>query len=143
MVDLTKLVFHSEYEAFKNNNVYTGSFNITGTTGVGINTRTHTKSLPVSPVLSDVVIGGRSEVGFSTPDNTNDPRPNNGWFKEGNIWVRGDDASYTNEPTKWVISWRISGSSIIFTANYVQQFTNTLTLTSEAVNYRIVDYSVA
>jgi hypothetical protein len=135
MVDLTKLVFHSAYPAFKNNTVYTGSFTISGTTSAGVNTRTATIDLNQAPDLADIVFSGRSVQTYTN-------RPNNAWFKKGTVEVRGDGGAFVDYATPWVITSRIVGSQIIVTATSVQTFTQALTLTSSTVNYRVVDYSV-
>jgi hypothetical protein len=133
--DLTKLTLHTGYPAFKNNRIYTGSFTISGTTSGGTNTRTATINLDEAPDLADIVFSGRSTETYTN-------RPNNYWFKQGTVEVRGDGGAFTDYATPWVITSRISGSSIIITATCVQTFTQVLTLTSSTVQYRVVDYSV-
>lgn len=135
MADLTKLVFHSSYKAFKNNRIYAGSFNISGSVGGGINIRTHTVSLDQAPVLVDVLFNG--------PTNEYIRRPAGGWTRWGEVAVPVSYPDTATDTTIWVISYRVSGSNLIFTAYNVQQFDETGTLTSTPVNYRIVDYSVA
>jgi hypothetical protein len=133
MPDLTKLAYHSSYPAFKNNTVYSGSFNISGTATSGVNTRTATINLTSPPDLVDIIFNGLS-------DSLDDPRPDSGWFKTGAVWANGNTGF--DFPTPWVITYRISGSTVVITATYIQTFTDTTTLTTTAVNYRIVDYSV-
>lgn len=136
--DLTMLVLYGKYPAFKNNNVYTGSFTISGSTGGGVNQRTATVQLNAVPDLTDAVFNGPTDSLGS------DPRPSTGWFKQGQVWVRGDNAGagYTNYPTPWVITSKIVGSAMVITATYVQTFTPALTLTSTLAYYRLVDFSV-
>lgn len=138
MADLTKLAFHSGYNAFKNNNVYTGSFTISGTTAAGTNTVTATVPLDAAPDLTDVIFNGTAGGGTLTR------RPSAGWFKNGLVEVRGDNAGagYTNYPTPWIITSKIDGSNLVITATYVQTFNDALTLTSTTVSYKLVDYSV-
>lgn len=140
MPDLTKLSLYSETPAFKNLNQYVGSFSISGTTTGGVNTRTATVSLPFTPEIADVRFYGRGDQGFSIGDFLIDPRPSNTWFKEGRIFVRGDSGSFNNYPTMWSINYSINGNTIQITATYVQQFVETLTLTPETVQYKVVDY---
>ena len=143
-VDLTKLVFHSGYPAFKNNNRFSGSFNITGSSASGTNQRTATFSLGLVPDMTDIIFNGASDTHWESGYGDNDPRPDDGWFKQGYVWVRGDNggAGYNDYPTPWVISSKISGTDIIILATYVQTFVDALTLTSTPVSYRLVDYSV-
>lgn len=139
-VDLTKLAIHSAYPAFKNNNVYTGSFTISGSATSGVNTQSTTIALPSAPDLIDIMFQGDSDTAFEGVYGDTDPRPDGGWFKKGAIWVNGN-AGF-DFPTAWIINYRISGNNVIVSATYTQTFTGTTTLTSETVNYRIVDYSV-
>lgn len=136
-VDLTKLALHSSYSAFKNNDLATGSFSISGTTSGGLNTRTETVNLGLTPDLADVIFSGRSSP-------LND-RPSSAWFKNvGPVYVAGDNAGegYNDFDTTWLITYRIDGSNLVITAYYPQQFTASLTLQAETINYRVVDYSV-
>jgi hypothetical protein len=138
-VDLTKLVFHSGYPAFKNNNRFSGSFNITGSSAGGTNQRTETVNLSFTPDMTDIIFNGPTDTVFSS-----DPRPSTGWFKQGAVWVLGNNAGagYTDYPTPWVITSKLTGQLLTITATYVQTFSDALTLTSTTVYYRIVDYSV-
>lgn len=151
-VDLTKLLLHTSYPAFKNNTVYTGSFNISGTVGAGANVVSATVALSVAPDLVDIIFNGQGEDAFGS---TTDPRPSSAWFKDTGgssgspdthnlVWVRGDNAPafFIDYPTPWSISSRILGTSLIITATYIQTFPDVLTLTSTPVYYRLVDYSV-
>lgn len=137
--DLTKLVLHTNYPAFKNNTDYQGFFSITGVTAGGLNQVSAQVALETAPDLSDVIFNGPTDTVFAS-----DPRPSAGWFKQGFVWVRGDNApaGYTNYPTPWFITQQISGTTMTITASYVQQFTAALTLTSTACSYKIIDYSV-
>jgi hypothetical protein len=139
MPDLTKLQYHTGYNTFKNNAVYTGSYSITGSTAGGTNTRSFDITLARQPDIMDVIFNGATDTVFG-----NDPRPADGWFKKGAVWVRGDNAGagYTNYPTPWVVYTSLSGLTLTVTLVYSQQFTPALTLTSTPIYYKIVDYSV-
>ena len=139
MPDLTKLQYHTGYNTFKNNAVYTGNYSITGSTAGGTNTRSFDVTLARRPDIMDVIFNGATDTVFSS-----DPRPADGWFKKGAVWVRGDNAGagYTNYPTPWVVYTSLSGLTLTVTLVYSQQFTPSLTLTSTPIYYKIVDYSV-
>jgi hypothetical protein len=142
--DLTKLIFHSGYSAFKNNAKYSGTVTISGTAVEGTNQRTYTIALPDNVDMCDVTFNGDSDEHWESTYGDIDRRPSSAWFKKGAIWVRGDNAGlgYTDYPTSWVITSSLSGSTLTITATYVQGFTGTLTLTSTNINYKLVDYSV-
>lgn len=140
MPDLTKLSLYSNTPAFKNLNEYSGSFNISGSVTGGVNSRSTSITLPFSPQIADVRFYGRGDQGFSTGNFLSDPRPSNTWFKEGNIFVRGDSSLFSNYPTLWTINYEINGNTLIITAICVQQFIETLSLTTETVQFKIVDY---
>ena len=133
MPDLTKIVFHSQYPAFKNNRIYTGTLTISGSTNAGSNTRTFTVTLDKAPDLIDVVFNGPTDTVYNS-----DPRPSTAWFKVGAVWT---PTSGFGTPAPWTINYRINGLTVVITANYVQQFTGSETITSTDFNYRIVDYS--
>ena len=137
--DLTKLILISEKSAFKNNAIYEGSVNITGNATAGLNVRNFTIPLSRVPDLLSFMVNGPTDTVFGS-----DPRPAGGWFKRGYVWVRGDDAGagYTNYPVPWSVTVRIQGQNAIIHCDYVQQFIANLALTSTALNYRIIDYSV-
>ncbi len=139
-VDLTKLILHSGYAAFKNNQTYTGSVTISGSTAAGLNTQTFTIPLINETDIVDIIFNGQNDYDGSYGD----PRPSSGWFKEGAVYVRGDNAGagYVNYSTRWVINSRISGTNIIITALWTQTFTDALTLASTSFSYKLVDYSV-
>lgn len=139
MPDLTKLQYHTGYNTFKNNSVYTGSYSITGSTVPGTNTRQFNITLARQPDIMDVIFNGATDTVFGS-----DPRPAAGWYKKGAVWVRGDNAGagYTNYPTPWVVYTSLTGLTLTVTLLYSQQFTPALTLTPETLRYKIVDYSV-
>lgn len=139
MPDLTKLQYHTGYNTFKNNAVYTGSYSITGSTSPGTNTRSFDITLARRPDIMDVIFNGATDTVSGL-----DPRPANGWFKKGAVWVRGDNAGagYTNYPTPWVVYTSLTNLTLTVTLVYSQQFTPSLTLTSTPISYKIVDYSV-
>lgn len=137
--DLTKLILLSQKAAFKNNKVYDGSVNITGTATAGLNVREYTVPLEQVPDLVSAIFNGPTDTVYGS-----DPRPGGAWFKKGTVWVLGTDAGagYTDYPTNWSISVKISGQNAIIRAEYVQQFIANLALNSTPVSYRILDYSV-
>lgn len=127
---------HSSYQGFHNINVYTGSFDISGTAVANTNTATATVQLESTPNFSDVIFNG--------PPVTGSGRPTDAYFKEGVVQVLGNNvpAGYSNYPTLWTLNSSVSGSTVIITATYVQTFNDPLTLVSTPVYYRIVDYTV-
>lgn len=137
--DLSKLVLLSEKGAFKNNNIYEGTLQITGTTMAGANTRSFTVPLERVPDIISGLFGGPTDTVYGS-----DPRPNNAWFKKGSIWVLGSDAGagYVDYPTSWSVELTISGANAIIKLTYIQQFIATLTLNNTNFTYRILDYSV-
>lgn len=145
MPDLTKLILHSSYPAFKNKREYVGSFVLSGTVVGGVNVRTHVVTLD-SPLtdITDVTFAGRAQVGmdggFGLTDYSFDPRPSGYWFRDGVVWVRGDGTGFTNYPMPFTINYAIAGNQLTITAICVQQFGTPLTLTAESVSYKIVDY---
>lgn len=135
--DLTELILDTNYDAFKNNNIYTGTFTISGTTSAGVNAQTDTITLDAIPDITDIVFNGPAY-------GSSDPRPDNGWFHSGAIEVLGNNvpAGYVNYPTLWLPYSSIDGTTVTITCYYAQQFIDALTLTSTEVSYRIIDYSV-
>lgn len=139
MPDLTKLQYHTGYNTFKNNAVYTGSTSISGSTSGGTNVRTFDVTLARRPDIMDVIFNGATDTVFGS-----DPRPADGWFKKGAVWVRGDNggAGYVNYPTPWLVYTSLNGLVLTITMLYSQTFTPALTLTPTTLSYKIVDYSV-
>lgn len=137
MADLTKLIEDSAAPSFQNNKVYTGTFTFTGTVVAGTNTKTFSVPLSQTPDLVDIVFNGPTDTVFSS-----DPRPSTAWFKQGSIWVIGNGSTVTNFPTPWVTYGVINGTTLTITCTYVQQFVDTITLTSTNASYRVIDYSV-
>lgn len=137
--DLSQIILHSNYPAFKNNTDYSGFFTISGVTAPGLNQQTTVVNLDNAPDIIDITFNGPTDTVFSS-----DPRPSDGWFKQGAVWVRGDNpgAGYTNYPTPWVVYSSITGTQLTITVQYVQQFTAALTLTGTLAYYKLVDYSV-
>jgi len=139
MPDLTKLQYHTGYNTFKNNAVYTGSYSLSGTTTAGTNTRQFNITLARQPDIMDVIFNGATDTVFAS-----DPRPAEGWYKKGAIWALGTDvpAGYTNYPTPWVVYTSLTGLTLTVTLLFSQQFIATLSLTPTPLSYKIVDYSV-
>lgn len=134
--DLTKLVATSDNPCYKNNDVYVGSSNITGSTSAGVNRRSITVPLNEAPDLCDILFKGASQ-------NAVGERPSTGWFLDSYVTVIGNDAGagYINEPTQWKLNSKIDGSNLVISAEYTQTFIATLALTSTPFSYRLVDYS--
>lgn len=139
MLDLTKLILLTKNAAFKNNNEYRGTLAITGTWVSGLNTRDFVVPLSAIPDLVDARFNGPTDTVFGS-----DPRPGGAWFKQGYVWVRGDNAGagYTNYPVPFRITALIQGQYAIIRATSVSQIAPTLTLTATNFSYRILDYSV-
>lgn len=138
--DLTKLVLLSENPAFKNQNLYTGSFVISGSTnGGGITQRSFNRALTREPDLLSVLFNGPTDTIFGS-----DPRPGTAWFKDGYIWVLGTNVGdgYIDYPLPFKPEVRIDGSSATIILTTVQQFTSVLSLTPTTFYYRLRDYSV-
>lgn len=127
MADLTKLVLHTAYPAFMNNNVYTGTFTISGTINEGTNTFTETVQLDAAPDLVDIMFEGAAG-GIS--------RPAGAYFKEGFFDVVGASITWTG-----FISAKISGSTVVITVVVPNQTASSDTVAGTDLNYRIVDYS--
>ena len=139
MPDLTKLQYHTGYNTFKNNGVYVGNYSITGITNPGTNVRQFNVSLARRPDIMDVIFTGATDTVFGS-----DPRPANGWFKRGAVWVIGNNvpAGYSNYPTPWVVYTTLNNLTLTVTMLFSQQLTDVLTLTPSLLSYKIVDYSV-
>lgn len=134
-VDESQVIFDSRKLAFKNNNIYTGSFNVSGTVVAGLSQRNTTITLDAVPDMTQIL--------FNAPTDSSDPRPANGWFEEGYVWILGDGSVVgANYSTNWAITTSFTGAILTITLTYNQQFNDTLTLHSTPVYYRIVDYSV-
>lgn len=139
MPDLTKLQYHTGYNTFKNNAVYTGSYTISGSTAGGTNVKSFDITLARRPDIMDVIFNGATDTVFAS-----DPRPADGWFKKGAVWVRGDNsgAGYVNYPCPFVVYTSLNGLVLTVNMIFSQQFSPALTLTPTPITYKIVDYSV-
>lgn len=144
MRDLTKLQYHTGYNTFKNNAVYTGTYTISGTSTAGTNLKQFNITLARQPDIMDVIFNGASDTHWEGTYGDQDPRPDSGWYKKGAIWVRGDDAGagYTDYPTPWIVYTSLSGLTLTVSLVFSQQFIATLSLTPTVLSYKIVDYSV-
>lgn len=127
MPDLTKLVLHTAYPAFMNNNVYEGTFTISGDIDEGTNTFTHTVQLDATPDLVDIMFEGAAG-GIS--------RPAGAYFKEGFFDVEGASITWTG-----FISSKIDGDTVVITVVVPNQTATPDTVAGTDLNYRIVDYS--
>lgn len=142
-VDLTKLKSTSLVPAFKNNDESSGSFTLSGTWASSAPSKILTKTiqLPSGTDIADVMFKGRADGGFSSP--TNDPRDNDAWFKRGAVWAATNDGgSLNNYPTRFLLAASVADDVLTITATANRQYTGTLTITSETVYYKIIDYSV-
>lgn len=140
--DLTKLQSVTLKQGFKNNDEYSGSFTIGGTFYTGSKIFTKQIILPSDTDIADIIFQGRADGGFVIP--TNDPRPNNAWFKRGLVYARVDDSSvgYDNYPQPFAIGASISGNVITISATSFKQFVANLDITDEVIQYKVIDYSV-
>lgn len=138
-LDLTKLAFHSGYDMFKNNAIYTGTYTISGSTVAGVNTRSFTVTLGSGSTLTDASFNGPTDPGGT------DPRIGSGWFKKGYVWVVGNNsgAGYTNYSTQWAVYSSLNGTTMTVTLLYVQSFSASLTLNGTNMGYRVVDYGIS
>lgn len=136
--DLTTMILETQYSAFKNNTVYTGSQSISGTVTAGTTIKTYTVPLSTVPDMVDIVFNGAADSGGT------DPRPASGWFKQGAVYVPGTDipSGYNNYPTQWRLYGSITGSTLTISAVWVQQFVASLALATTNFSYRVIDYSV-
>lgn len=132
MTDYGKSLRFVPQHSFKNNKLYTGSFQITGSIPPGATTNTFTKTLSQIPDMVAVVFNTTSTSSFYTT-----PYPNTSWWKQGLV---ADDAGGLG--ARWSISWKINGTTVTFTATTVNTTTTTYTSASPTVNYRLIDYSV-
>jgi len=142
-VDLTKLQSTTLNQSFKNNGIYTGSFNISGNYTSGSMQITQQIVLPANVVIADIIFQGRADGGFTFP--TGDPRPNAAWFKRGRVYARGDStdgSGYSNWPVDFIIGARINGNILTLTATSFRQYTGNLAITAEPVSFKVIDYSV-
>lgn len=133
MLDYSDFVMHSDCAAFKNNNVYTGSFTISGTISGGSNTITKDVALDKTPDMLDVRVTGRAVSPML--------RQTGEYFKPGQGLI-AVPANSLGE-TYWYISYSmINGTTLRITASYGNQTTSSDTISSaQTVNYKIIDYS--
>lgn len=138
-LDLTKLAFHSGYDMFKNNTIYTGNYSISGSTSAGVNTRTFTIALGTGSTMTDTSFNGPTDPGG------NDSRIGSGWFKKGYVWVVGNNtgAGFTNYPTQWAVYSALNSTTMTVTLLYVQSFSASLALNATTMSYRVVDYGIS
>jgi hypothetical protein len=134
MTDITDLILYSENSAFHNNNIYEGTVTISGNHSSGANVKTFTVELDVIPDLTDITFNGLGDP------NSNDPRPDDGWFKTGAIYEQSADGG-GGFPV-WIINSSINGDTVTITATYTQQYTGTYSTSGLDLSYRIIDYSV-
>jgi len=129
-VDLTKLILHTGYPSFHNDDVYTSSFAISGTMTPGINTRTHDVTVGDGFTIADAMFQGRSAG--------TDPRPTNAWFRHGAIWtfVAFDGLDY-----QWFVTYQITSSTNLRVTVYSNNpYTSNITADSATLSIRVYNY---
>lgn len=141
MADLTKLIMHSSYPGFHQNNVYTGSLSISSAvvSGSGIVFRTlGTVTLDENPDILEILFNGTSPG-----DDYNDPRPNDGWFKSFNGAVlQLGTSSFGATEIIWGLFASVTGNQVTITAVGEKQYTENFTPSGAVtVRYRMIDYS--
>lgn len=140
MPDLTKLILHSTYPAFHQNNIYTGSVTIPATAiaGGGLISYSFNVSLDETPDLTEILFNGNNTGPLGTLD-----RPANGWFKPGmSRIVQGGTQSATPDQFEWDLATTITGNVLTITFLYPKQYIATFTPTAaQTVYYRVIDYS--
>ena len=137
-VDLTKLILHSSYPAFKNNRIYTGSLTISGTYSAGTTVKTWNIPLEQPIDIADVSFSGKAPPSYDDRP----VRPTSAWFKKGFIGTPDNYPSPLPNFANWMITWRLtSPTNIQIRAEYVAQYTGTWTVTPTTFKYRIIDYS--
>lgn len=139
LTDLTKLQSDFNFNALKNNRVYTGQFTIGGNWVSGYQVQTKDVLLAAVPDLIASEFNGPTDTVFAS-----DPRPSAAWFKNGAVWVLGNNAGagYTDYPIPFIISTTINGFTATINASSVSEISPTLAITTTTVKYRIIDYSV-
>lgn len=139
MIDLTAAeLAPSLAPAFKNNNIYQGQATISGNWTPGYQEAVTVVTLPFKTDMLTAEFNGPAD------STGGDPRPATGWFKDGQVYVPGNNAGagYTNYPVPFRLTAVVSGSTIRIVASSVSQISPTLALTATKFSYRIVDYSV-
>jgi hypothetical protein len=139
MIDLSKVILASNYPAFKNDRIYTGTLNISGNCPPGYSEKTYVIPLDKLPDMLTGIFNGPTDDLFS-----GDPRPASGWFKSGYVWVHGSNpgAGYPDYTIAYNVAMTVSGLSVIIVASTVNQTATTFSLVSTDFLYRIIDYSV-
>lgn len=139
MIDLTKLLLASNYPAFKNNTIYTGTETISGSCPPGYSEFAYTVPLDDMPDLLTGIFNGPTDDLFDL-----DPRPATGWFKNGAIWVHGSNtgAGYPDYTIPYIVSMNVSGKSANIVLSTQNQTAVTFSLVNTDFSYRIIDYSV-
>lgn len=129
MPDLTKLVLHSNYPAFKNTNELTGTVSISGSVNLGTNTRTFTVPIGFETNIVDIQFNGPG-------DSTYDTRPDTAWFRQGVVNVPYTGAG----DARFFIYGRVSGTDLIIVAIQLETAGGPYTLTATDLNYKLIDY---
>lgn len=142
--DLSRLQSTTQQPGFRNTNEFSGDFQITGNAGGVANIITHTVDIGFVPILAEIVFQGPSDEDFEGFYGDVDERPTAAWFKRGRVWTEGNDAGagYTDYPTDWLLSAKLTGSILTVEASFFKTFTANLALTPITVYYKVIDYSV-
>lgn len=128
-IDLTKIIQHSSFPAFANNNIYTGTLSISGSWARGLNTRTWNIALTKNPDLMDMYFIGPGADG----------RPSTAMFRSGQGRISVPTAGGTSI---WDLSYTMtSPTNLQIRAYTTNQGTSAHAITSTSFTYRFVDYS--
>lgn len=128
-------ILNTDYDSFKNNSIFNGSFTISGSVaGNGASTRTYTMPIGGTPDMVDFQFRG--------PDSLTG-RPSTAWASNGTVTVPVNQGGFaTQQP--FGINARISGTNLVVTATTLNQTTSSYPITSAVTVYvRLVDYSIA
>lgn len=113
----------TDYDSFKNDNVYTGTFTISGPIPVGYSTRTFTLPIGNFQGMADVSFRGNASG-----------RPGSSWFRSGVIEV-GVTWSGMSGMQPFMLSSNMSGSNVVITASTVNNGSATLNPTSTGATF--------
>lgn len=139
MADLTKLILHSGYPAFKNNGIYTGSI-VLPSTSLTTNIVEYEFPIFIQSGL-DIV-----DVLFQGPNSSFFPRPSTAWFSPdglNSVLQTGLQGGFPFN-NYWYLGYRIESNALVITAmsSPLAAAFGTVTFSGTVtVNYRIIDYS--
>lgn len=134
-IDLTKLILHTGYDAFKNNNVYTNSFVIGGSYN-GVTEKTFNFTLSSAPDIADVQFSAASmQYGPERPS-----PPANSFIDAGGVLVPA--SAPISADMLFLVATELTGTTLTFRCFGVTTTSGSGTLTDTTVSWRLVDYSV-